>query len=120
MINWSDINSLQKQRLDLQITLNELINSGDKSVDKINEIKSEIIYLDKQISTILGSNELKRVEELKNKKSRKEEKTKKAYFTLKDKYKKISKMKNATERMLFLIGNLENKDLEHSEKVKVM
>ena len=48
MINWSDINSLQKQKLDLQIKLNELVNSGEKSIDKINEIKSEIIYLDKK------------------------------------------------------------------------
>ena len=43
MINWTDINLLNKQKLDLQIQLNELLNSDSKSVDKINELKSEII-----------------------------------------------------------------------------
>ena len=120
MINWSEINSLQKQKLDLQIKLNELINSDSKSIDKINELKAEILYLDKQISTILGSNELKRVEELKNKKSGIEQRNKNAYFALKNKYKKISKMKTATERMMNLIDTLNNEKEEQVGKVKVM
>ena len=120
MINWADINLIQKQKLNLQIKLNELINSGDKSVDEINELKAEILYLDKQIAKILGSNELKRVEELKNKKSSKDERNKKAYFALKDKYKKISKMKVATERMINLIEQMQNNDIKETEKIKVI
>ena len=120
MINWSDINSLQKRRLDLQIKLNELISSGDKSTDKINEIRSEVIYLDRQISKIVGSNEIKRMEELKSKKERKDENIKNAYFSLKNKYKKISKMKKATERMIAVIDSFQSKDVLGEEKIKVM
>ena len=119
MINWTDINLLNKQKLDLQIQLNELLNSDSKSVDKINELKSEIIYLDKQISKILGTNELKRLEELKNKKNSKEQANIKAFYELKNKYKKISKIKLATSRMIAIIEALDNQKSHEIEKAKV-
>lgn len=116
MINWADVNLLQKQKLDLQVKLNELLNSNDKSQDKVNELKSEILYLDKQIEKIIGSNELKRQKELKRKKLGIDQTNLKNYYTFKDKYKKISQMKLATARMIALIENLE-KDFINQEKI---
>lgn len=119
MISWTDVNSLQKQKLELQIKLNELLKSSDKSNDKVNELKSEILYLDKQIEKILGSNEIKRQKELKRKKSGIDQTNINNYFALKEKYKKISNMKLATTRMIGLIETLEKNSLLIEERVKV-
>ncbi len=124
MISWADVNSLQKQKLDLQVKLNELLKSGSATADEINELKSEILYLDKQICKIVGSNEIKRQQELKRKKSGVEQRNLRNFYEFKDKYKKISKMKIATTRMIASIENLqratyEREDIEEQGLVKV-
>lgn len=125
MISWPDIKELQKQKLNLQVQLNELLNSKDVSKDSINELRSEIKHLDTQITKILGSNEIKRQEELKEKRSGKNEKNKERFYSLKEKYKKISKIRIATSKMIAVIENY-NKNinnevmLEETVKQKVM
>lgn len=117
MISWSDINLLQKQKKDLQIKLDELLNSNDKTPDRINELKSEILYLDKQIEKILGTNEIERQKELKRQKSGVEQRNVKSYYALKDKYKKISKMKLATTKMISLIEAYQKQDYSLEEEI---
>lgn len=124
MISWTDVNSLQKQKLNLQVKLNELLKSGSATVDEINELKSEILYLDKQIEKIVGTNEIKRQQELKRKKSGIEQRNLRNFYEFKDKYKKISKMKIATTRMIASIENLqratyERENIEEQGLVKV-
>ena len=113
-----NVNLLQKQKLDLQVELNGLLHSYSKDQDKINELKSEILYLDKQIEKIVGKKEIERQNELKNKKSGVDEINKKNYYNLKSMVKRISPMNVATNRMISLIEKLDNNTLEN-ERVKV-
>lgn len=106
MIYPSNVNSLQKQKLDLQIKLNELLKSDNKTEDGINELKSEIIYLNKRIEKIVGSNEIERQKELKRKKLGIDQRNLNNYYAFKDKYKKISKMKIATNHIISLIESI--------------
>lgn len=119
MISWSNINELQKQKLELQLKLNELLNSKDVSKDKINELRAEIKHLDKDITKILGSNEVERIEELKKKKDGTTTRNIKNFYALKDKYKKISKMKLAITKMLALIEIYNKKSLYEGQIQKV-
>lgn len=120
MINWTQVNELQTQKLQLELKLNEILHTPNHSIDEVNELKSEIIYLDKKIGKQLGAKELERQKELSKKKSGIEQINIKGYYALKDKYKKISKMKLATERMLKIIGLYQqNLYLEDEQRVKV-
>lgn len=122
MISNEDVNALQKQKLDLQIKLNELLKSSNKSIDDINELKSEILYLDKQIEKIVGSNEIKRQKEVKRKKLGIEETNINNYYLFKNKYKQICKIKVSTLHMLDIIENYINnsqKNIEEVVKVKI-
>lgn len=110
MIGWSKINELQDKKQELQLKLNEALNDSNTSLDEVSAIKSEILYLDKQITRILGVNELRRLEEIKGKKNPVEQRNIKVYYALKDKYKKISKLSMAVKKMLVLI---DSKMLEH-------
>jgi len=122
MMLGTDINSLESQKLNLEIELNELLKSETKEDDKINELRSEILYLKKQISHKLGSKEVKKQEEIKREKSGIDEKNIKNYNAFKSKYKKISKMEVSTKNILKLIDAYLNKEeLEyHNGMVKVM
>ena len=113
-----NINLLQKQKLDKQVELNSLLHSSNIDKDKINELKAEILYLDKQIEKIVGKNEIERRNQLKNKKSGIDEINKNNYFGFKSKFKKISPMSIATNRMISIIEKIENRTIEE-EKVKV-
>ena len=112
------LNLLQKQKLDLQVELNNLVHDSTVDKDKINELKSEILYLDKQIEKIVGKKEIERQNELKNKKSRKDEKNKSDYYNLKFMVKRISPMAIATSRILNIIDKLQQKE-NINERVKV-
>ena len=112
------INSLQKQKLELQLELNTLLHTSNQDQDKINELKSEILYLDKQIERIVGKKEIERQAQLKNKKSGIEEMNKKNYYGFKAKFKRISPMTIATIRMIGIIDKIETKEIQ-SERVKV-
>ena len=102
MVNWTDVNSMQKKKLNLQIELDKLLNSPDKTVDKVNALRAEILYLDKQITKILGSNELKRQAEIRKRKLGQEESNIRAYFAFKAKYKQICCLGVSVSRMLSL------------------
>lgn len=108
MISWSDVNSLQKKKLELQANLDLLLKSKNPTTDEINGLKAEILYLDKQIERILGSKEIERQKESRRQKSGVEQLNMKKYYEFKDKYKKMNKMKIATTRMIGAIESYQN------------
>ena len=117
----ADINSLETRKTELEIELNNLLRSDNKEEDTINELRSEILYLKKQIGKKLGSKEIKKQEEIKRKKLRVDEKNIKNYNAFKLKYRKISKMEVATKNILKVIDNyLVNYQNSNSDMVKVM
>lgn len=116
MISWTDVNLLQKQRLDLQVKLDNLLKSGSSSEDDINEIKSEITHLDKDIKRILGTNEIERQKKLRSDSN--DEKIKKKYYSLKRKYDLINKLNEATVNLMNTI-ELNNEFQNSSQVVKV-
>lgn len=118
MINWSDVNLLEKQKLEKQIELNELLHSKEKDSDKASEIKAEILYLDKQIKKIVGSNEIKRQEELKNKRSGREKSIRLNYDAFKARFEKINPMSIATSKIVTIIKTRNEQEFI-SERVKV-
>lgn len=117
----TDINSLEAKKTSLEIELNNLLRSENKEQDKINELRSEILYLKKQISQRLGSKEVKKQEEIKRKKLGVDERNIKNYNVFKSKYRKISKMEVATKNILKVLdGYLNSIRHEKSDIVKVM
>lgn len=117
----TDINSLETKKIGLEIELNNLLKNGKEEIDKINELRSEILYLKKQISQKLGSKEVKNHEELKRKKYGIDEKNIKNYSAFKTKYKQISKMEVSTKNILKVIDvYLNKKQYEQNDMVKVM
>lgn len=119
MISWNDVKELQNEKLKLQVRLNELINSSNKSVDDINSLKAEILYIDKQIEKILGKKEINRQKELKKKKSGIENLNEKKYFSFHAKYKRISNIESAVKRIIGVIENYNNEKSYNTEIVKV-
>lgn len=117
----ADINSLESKKTSLEIELNNLLRSENKEQDKINELRSEILYLKKQIGKKLGSKEVKKQEEIKRKKSGIDDRNIKNYKVFKSKYKKISKMEVATKNILKTIDAYLNRlKYEDNSTVKVM
>ena len=113
MISWNDVNKLQNQKTELQLKLNDLLSSKSASEDDINELKSEILHLDKNIKRILGTNEVERQRELKRNKSGLDERSKKAYYALKKRYDMISKLNEATNNFIVAIDRSYKKDQEY-------
>lgn len=108
------VDLLQDKKIKLQVELNDLLSLEDKDDDKINEIKSEILYIDKQIEKIVGKNEIESQKKLKKKISNEEEINKKNYYDLKSRVKTINPMLLATNRIIKIIS------VQYSdEKVKV-
>ncbi len=118
MISWSDVNSLRKEKIQLQLQLESMLNSGVTSRDEINALKSEILHLTKQIEKIVGSNEIKRQKEIRKRKSGVEQRQIKNYFAFKARYKKISNMSLAVNRMLSYIER-QNTNYREPQIVKV-
>ena len=117
----ADINSLESKKTSLEIELNNLLRSENKEQDKINELRSEILYLKKQIGKKLGSKEVKKQEAIKRKKSGIDDRNIKNYKVFKSKYKKISKMEVATKNILKTIDAYLNRlKYEDNSTVKVM
>ena len=115
------INSLETKKMNLEVELDNLLKSDNKEEDKINELRSEILYLKKQISQRLGYKELKNQEEIKRKKTGLDERNIKNYNAFKSKYKKISKMEVSTRNILKVIDvYLINHQYEQLDVVKVM
>jgi len=117
----TDINSLEIRKTQLEIELNNLLRSDNKEEDKINELRSEILYLKKQIGKKLGSKEVKKQEEIRRKKLRVDERNIKNYNAFKSKYRKISKMEVATKNILKVIDSyLISSQNNNTDIVKVM
>ena len=115
----TDINSLESKKTNLEIKLNELLkNNADK--DEINELKSEILYIKKQISQKLGIKEVESQEKLKRKKLHVEETNIKNYNAFKSRYKRISKMEVATRNILKAIDIYLMENQNSNDRVKVM
>ena len=115
----TDINSLESKRINLEIKLNELLkNNANK--DDINELKSEILYIKKQISKKLGSKEVESQEKIKRKKLHIDERNIKNYNAFKYRYKRISKMEVATRNILKVIDAYLMDKQDTNEMVRVM
>lgn len=110
MIIGIDKKELQKQREQKYNEYAILLNSSNPSREELNALKSELKYLDDQLSRITGLNEKKRLEQVKNKKSGIEEKNKDSYYAFKEKYKKICNMKLATTRIIGIISELQKEE----------
>lgn len=113
-----NVDSMQKQKLELQVELNTLLHSSALDQDKINELKSEILYLDKQIEKTVGKKEIQRQKELKNRQSDIEKINKNNYYNLKSIVKKISPMNIATNRMIDIIEKMDRQKEEQIVKVR--
>lgn len=118
MIIGIDKKELQKQREQKYNEYAILLNSGNPSSEELNALKSELKYLDDQLSRITGLNEKKRLEQVKNKKSGIEEKNKDSYYAFKEKYKKICNMKLATTRIIGIISELQREEYIESKVMK--
>jgi len=119
MLLETDINSLETKKINLEIKLNELLKNNAE-IDKINELRSEIIYITKQISQKLGTKEVESQEQLKRKKLHIDERNVKNYNAFKSRYKRISKMEVATRNILKAIDMYLNEKQNTNEMVKVM
>lgn len=119
MISEYSTKELQKKRIELQANLSSLIESKTCSKDDINELRAEILHIDKLIEKKVGSNELKRQEEVRRKKTRKDELIIKNFYGIKKKYKQISTMSVATTRLMNIVDTLTNTTEYTNERVKV-
>lgn len=113
MVKKSDINSIQREKIDKEIKLNNLLKSKKFSQDDVNELKSEILHLDKQIEKIVGSNEIRRQKELKFK--RINEMRINNYYAFKNKYKKINKMSSSVKRFIKVVDSYNNIEVHNED-----
>lgn len=113
-----NLDSLQNEKLNLQVELNLLLHESNPNQDKINELKSDILYLDKKIEKIVGKKEIERQNELKRKKVGIDEINKNNYYNLKYKVNKISPMMVATNRIISVLENI-SKETINEERVRV-
>lgn len=122
MVVVDDVNSLELKKINLEVELNNLIKSGKKDENKMNELRSEILYIKKQISKKIGPKEVEFQERIKRKKLGVKEKNIKNYTAFKSKYKKISKIEIATKSILKSIDNYLGREVyEYSDnEAKVM
>ena len=73
MMSEKTVQELQVKKRELQSKLSALLSSKQCSKDDINEIKSEILHIDKLIEKKVGNKELKRQEEINRRKSGKDQ-----------------------------------------------
>ena len=118
MMSEESVQELQIKKRELQSKLSNLLETRS-SKDDINELKSEILHIDKLIEKKVGTKELKRQEEVRRRKTGKEELAIKTYLAFKGKYKKISEMTVATNRLLSVIDSLDKEFVIERVKVKV-
>lgn len=115
----SKINSLQARKREIQLELNELLHASNPDNDKINELRAEILYIEKQIEKIVGKKEIDRLSEVRRNQIGIDEISKRNYFALKEKFKKISPMAIATNRIVNLIDRLTKNQSEEKVRVKI-
>ena len=112
-MNSKKLDSLEKEKLQKQMELSNILNDDE---DKVNELKSEILHLEKQIEKIVGKKEITRQQELKNKRNRKYEINRDNYFKLKQMLKRISPMNNAVNKFIYTV---DNSKVDEIVKVKI-
>ena len=115
----TDINSLESKKLSLELKLNELLKNNAKQ-DDINELKSEILYIKKQINKKLGTKEVEVTKKIKRKKSGVDERNIKNYNLFKARYKRISNMEISTKNILRVIDIYLGKEQYNEDLAKVM
>lgn len=103
MIDYKKVNKLLDERKNKFV---ELIQTPNK--DEKNAIKAEIKNIEKKLERILGKKEFERLEELKNKKGRKEKEAIDNYYEFKSKISKIEPLYIATRR--FIVTAVKRKD----------
>ena len=115
----TDINSLESKKLSLELRLNELVKNNAEQ-DDINELKSEILYINKQINKKLGAKEVEVTQKIKRKKSGVDERNIKNYNLFKARYKRISNMEISTKNILRVIDLYLGREQYNEDLVKVM
>lgn len=115
----TDINSLETKKISLELKLNELLKNNANQ-DDINELKSEILYIKKQINKKLGNKEVEGTQKIKRKKSRVDETNIENYNFIKAGYKRISNIEISTKNILKVIDIYLNKEQYNEDFVKVM
>ena len=119
MMSNADINLLESKKLNLELELNKLLKSNAEE-DKINELRSEILYIKKQINQILGPKEVETQEKIKRRKLGVDERNIRNYNLFKSKYRQISKIEISTKNMLRVIEMYLNRESYQDDMVKVM
>ena len=105
MLNNQELKDLENKKLELELSIKELLQKEDYSKDLENELRSELLYINKQIKHKLGNKEIKIQEEIKRKRTGKDERNINNYNILKNKYKQISNIEIATKDILRNIDN---------------
>lgn len=116
----TDIKELQELKTKWQYELSELIkNNADK--EEMDAAKSELKHIDLQIKRIIGTNEIKRIDQIKNKKKGNDDINKKKFEQLKKMYKKIAPITTAVNNILYVATSYERNNIlvtKPDEKVK--
>ena len=116
----TDIKELQELKTKWQYELSELIkNNADK--EEMEAAKSELKHIDLQIKRIIGTNEIKRIDQIKNKKKGNDDINKKKFEQLKKMYKKIAPITTAVNNILYVATSYERNNIlvtKPDEKVK--
>lgn len=115
----TDINSLESKKLSLEIKLNELLKNNAEQ-DDVNELKSEILYIKKQINKKLGTKEVEGTQKIKRKKSGVDERNIKNYNLFKARYKRISNIEISTKNIFRVIDMYLGREQYNEDLVKVM
>lgn len=111
MIDYKKVNKLLEERKNKLVELVQTPN-----IDEKNAIKAEIKNIEKRLERILGKKEFERLEELKNKKGRKEKENVDNYYEFKSKISKIELLYVASKRFIILNTNKKENSKQY-EKV---
>ena len=109
MIDYKKVNKLLEERKNKLV---ELIQTPN--IDEKNAIKAEIKNIEKRLERILGKKEFERLEELKNKKGRKEKENIDNYYEFKSKISKIEPLYVASKR--FIVTSTKRKEIDISKE----
>ncbi|MDO4963126.1 MAG: hypothetical protein Q4E75_03415 [bacterium] len=106
MIEWPKVNELQDKKLNLQLELSNLLDDKEVSIEKINELRSEIKHLDNELERILGSNVIENQKKINKKKSGIDERNLNSFYALKEKYKKINSMDHSINNLIKVLTSI--------------
>lgn len=109
MIDYKKVNKLLEERKNKLV---ELIQTPN--IDEKNAIKAEIKNIEKRLERILGKKEFERLEEIKNKKGRKEKENIDNYYEFKSKISKIEPLYVASKR--FIVTSTKRKEIDISKE----